>query len=56
MSVFAQLIKAFQLFFMPQKDRDDSYLSKATDVYDLERRMREIDRRGLSADGYPNRH
>ena len=32
-----------------QKDFDDVYLSHAADIYDLERRMREIDQRSSSA-------
>ena len=30
----------------PQHVRDEAYLAEAVDVYDLERRMREIDHRG----------
>ncbi len=29
-----------------QQERDESYLADAVDIYDLERRMREIDSRG----------
>jgi len=29
-----------------QRERDDAYLAEAVDIYDLERRMREIDQRG----------
>ena len=29
-----------------QQDRDDAYLAEAVDIYDLERRMRELDQRG----------
>jgi hypothetical protein len=27
----------------PAQDRDDRYLAEATDIYDLERRMRQVD-------------
>jgi len=29
-----------------QNERDEAYLAEAVDIYDLERRMREIDSRG----------
>lgn len=39
-----------QLFSVPsQREQDEAYLSQATDIYDLERRMRQIDRRGYDA-------
>ena len=36
-------------------DQDDEYLAESTDIYDLERRMRQLDtgRQGLSAGGRP---
>lgn len=49
MSKLVQLIKALAPNFKSQKDTEDAYLSKSTDVYDLERRMHEIDLRGGSA-------
>lgn len=27
----------------PEQDRDEQYLAEATDIYDLERRMRQLD-------------
>ena len=33
----------------PQQARDQAYLAESVDIYDLERRMREIDERGRSA-------
>ena len=33
----------------PQRNRDQAYLAQSVDIYDLERRMREIDQRGRSA-------
>ena len=29
-----------------QKERDEAYMAESVDIYDLERRMREIDERG----------
>lgn len=29
-----------------QQDRDEAYMAEAVDIYDLERRMRDIDERG----------
>lgn len=46
MSKFIQLIKALAPSIRSQKDLNDAYLSESTSVYDLERRMREIDQRG----------
>ena len=45
MSMVIQLIKALTPGIKSQKDRDDAYLAESVDVYDLERRMREIDQR-----------
>jgi len=45
MSMVIQLIKALTLNIRSQNDLDDVYLSESADVYDLERRMREIDQR-----------
>ena len=49
MSKFIRLIKALTLSAKSQKDLDNAYLSESTDVYDLERRMREVDLRGRSS-------
>ena len=35
----------------PQQARDQAYLAESVDIYDLERRMREIDQRSRSAGG-----
>jgi hypothetical protein len=32
-----------------QRERDEAYLAEALDIYDLERRLREIDARGRHA-------
>jgi len=43
------LIQAMLPEIEPQQDRDQAYLAQSVDIYDLERRMREIDQRGRSA-------
>jgi hypothetical protein len=40
-----QLIKTLTPNIRSQNDLDHAYLSNSVDVYDLERRMREIDQR-----------
>lgn len=45
MSLFTQLIKALTPSFPSRQDCDQAYLAQACDVFDLERRMREIDQR-----------
>lgn len=49
MSMLTQLIKALTSHIKSQKELDAEYLSDSTDVYDLERRMYEIElrRRGF---------
>ena len=49
MFAFLRLFKAVPPSTLPRHDRDEAYLAEATDLYDLERRMREIDRRNRSA-------
>ncbi len=51
MSIFLQLIKALTLHIKSRKDADNAYLSESTDVYDLERRMNELDQRSCSSFG-----
>lgn len=48
MSSFYQSIRRWLPAIQSQQERDDSYLAEAVDIYDLERRMREIDARGRS--------
>jgi hypothetical protein len=43
------LIEAILPEIEPQQVRDQAYLAESVDIYDLERRMREIDQRGRSA-------
>jgi hypothetical protein len=33
----------FDVSATPEQDRDDQYLAESADIYDLERRMRQID-------------
>ena len=33
----------FNVSASPAQDRDDQYLAESTDIYDLERRMRQVD-------------
>jgi Protein of unknown function (DUF3563) len=42
-SVFQSLKNLFNASSDPAQDRDDQYLAQSVDVYDLERRMRQID-------------
>ena len=43
------LIQAILPEIEPQRARDEAYLAESVDIYDLERRMREIDQRGRCA-------
>ena len=49
MSKFFGLIQAILPEIEPQQARDQAYLEQSVDIYDLERRMREIEQRGRSA-------
>jgi Protein of unknown function (DUF3563) len=42
-SVFQSIKNLFNVSVSPAQDRDDQYLAEAVDVYDLERRMRQVD-------------
>jgi hypothetical protein len=44
MSNLIERIKALLPIFKGQKARDEAYLCSAVDIYDLERRMRLVDR------------
>ncbi len=46
MSKLIELLKACLPELRSHKDRANAYLNDAVDIYDLERRMREIDRTG----------
>jgi hypothetical protein len=44
MSALLESIKnLFHVSANPIQDRDDHYLAESTDIYDLERRMRQVD-------------
>ena len=51
MSKLLELIKALKPSAEPQRVRDEAYLAESVDIYDLERRMREIDCRGQNGSG-----
>lgn len=45
MSKLIEFIRAWLPQVQTQEERDEAYLAEAVDLYDLERRMREIDAR-----------
>jgi hypothetical protein len=45
MSNFAKIIQAFLPHTRSQQERDEAYLNDSVDIYDLERRMVEMDHR-----------
>ena len=49
MSKLFSLIQAILPEIEPQQARDQAYLAESVDIYDLERRMRELDQRGRAA-------
>ena len=49
MSKLLGLFQAMLPEIEPQQARDQAYLDQSVDIYDLERRMREIDQRGRTA-------
>lgn len=53
MSKIFGLIKAFLPTMTSQHERDEAYLAEAVDIYDLERRMREIDSRARNSSCEP---
>ena len=46
MKKLLNLLKSLLPAVESQKERDEAYMAAAVDLYDLERRMREIDERG----------
>ncbi|MBV8620321.1 MAG: DUF3563 family protein [Curvibacter sp.] len=44
-TLIAALIQALWPSFKSQQDIDEEYLAQSSDLYDLERRMREIEQR-----------
>jgi hypothetical protein len=49
MSPIIELIKALVPHIPSQQERDEEYLNEAVDIYDVERRIWEIDHRGNQA-------
>ena len=45
MFAISRLIKTLFPLLPSGRERDDAYLGEAVDIYDLERRMRELDQR-----------
>ena len=41
-SVFQSIKTLFNVSATPSQDRDDQYLAESSDIYDLERRMRQV--------------
>ena len=46
MSNFLKLLKALVPSMRAEHERDEAYLAEAMDIYELERRTREIDAKG----------
>jgi uncharacterized protein YlxP (DUF503 family) len=42
-SVLQSIKNLFNVSVSPVQDRDDQYLAESADIYDLERRMRQVD-------------
>ena len=42
-SVLQSIKNLFDVSASPAQDRDDQYLAESSDIYDLERRMRQVD-------------
>jgi len=42
-AILTSIKSLFTISSLPQQDRDEQYLSEAADIYDLERRMRQVD-------------
>jgi hypothetical protein len=49
MTKLLQLLKSLLPVVKSQQEQDEAYLADSIDIYDLERRMREIDQRGRSS-------
>ena len=49
MSSLLHFLNALLPSIESQHERDEAYLAESTDIYDLERRMRDIDDRGRGA-------
>lgn len=53
MSMFKQFLEKLFSPADPQQQADEAYLAQAVDVCDLERRMQDIEHRGMQFDGMP---
>ena len=42
-AILKSLASLFTATESPEQDRDDQYLAESVDIYDLERRMRQVD-------------
>jgi len=49
MSHFVDFLRTLVPFMRSQRDRDETYLAEAMDLYDLERRIRQVEARGREA-------
>jgi len=49
MSNFVDFLRTLVPFMRSQRERDESYLAEAMDLYDLERRIRQVESRGRDA-------
>lgn len=49
MSNFLDFLRTLVPFMQSQRERDETYLAEALDIYDLERRMRQLEARGRHA-------
>lgn len=49
MSKFLDFLGTMVPFIRPQRERDETYLAEALDLYDLERRIRQVEARGREA-------
>jgi len=54
MNQFREFLKALIPHIETQAERDEAYLAQAIDIYDLERRMEELDRRRRGARPFPS--
>lgn len=54
MSHLVELIKTLVPHVPSQQERDEAYLSEAVDIFDVERRMWEIDHRSAPSGVQPN--
>jgi hypothetical protein len=51
MSNFLDFLRTLVPFMRSQRERDETYLAEAMDLYDLERRIRQVEAKGRQASG-----